>query len=267
MILLRIMGANRDIEPFDDFVQTPRVKQDQIAYFEGCLPLLHLMGEAHNLFNLGQTRKAIFEILDIFQIEVGTINGFSCPAKGLLKLDKVRYKEIVSRISKRNINLYKSAKPKSLIIGTPEAYSSFSKDNDYQNVLSVVDEILNKIKNIKKLHPINLTVAIHKACEIDEDPFYHPIKHILSLIPGLNLVELNGKCGHDGFEKIDGDSKQSAINLINEASEKGAEQIICTSPYCESHLLMCLREGSWQCVDIEITDVFRILLSSIKGDF
>lgn len=266
MLLLRVMCANRDIEPADDFVQIPSIKQDQIAYFEGCLPMLHLMGDAHKLFDLGQTRKAIFEILDIFQIEVGSINGFSCPSKGLLKLDNARYKDIVSQISKRNIELYKHAKPKSIIIGTPEAYLSFLKDNDYQNILSVVDEILNKIKDIKKLHQINLTVAIHKACEMNEDPFYLPIKHILSLIPGLNMVELNGNCGHSGFEKIDGDSKQSAINLLKEASGKGVEQIICTSPYCESHLLMCLREGSWQSIDIEITDVFKILLSSIKGD-
>ena len=267
MILLRLMNANRDIVPKDEFLDNPYVKQNEIAYFEGCMPLLELMGDAHNLFDLKHTRRAIYELLKIFQIDVGTIGGFSCPPEGLLNLDKEKYKEIVSKISERNISIYQKIRPKSIIIGTPEAYTSFSNDNNYHNILSIVDELLKGIKDIKKLFPLKKTVAIHKACEMKRDPFYNATKHILSLIPGLNIVELNGKCKHSKFEKIDGNSKQSAINLMKEAFDKGAEQIICTSPYCQSHLLMSSREGSWRIIDVEITDVFRILLSSIEGDF
>ena len=53
---------------------------------------------------------------------------------------------------------------------------------------------------------------------------------------------------------------------MKKAVQKGADTIICTSPYCESHLLMCSREGSWRSTDIEISDVYQTLILSIKGD-
>ena len=54
--------------------------------------------------------------------------------------------------------------------------------------------------------------------------------------------------------------------FMKKASEKGADVIVCSSPYCLSHLLLCSRKGSWQTVDIEISDIFQLLYSSITGD-
>ena len=56
------------------------------------------------------------------------------------------------------------------------------------------------------------------------------------------------------------------IGLIASCVKKGADIIICTSPYCESHLLLCSREGSWRSSDIEISDVNKVLLSSLEGE-
>ena len=140
------------------------------------------------------------------------------------------------------------------------------KEKNFGKVSSFPDELLKSIKELKNLTPINKTVAIHRACTIENDPFYETIKKLLGLIPKVNIVELEKKCGHSGFENLNGDSKQSAINLMNEAAEKGADIILCTSPYCESHLLMSQREGSWRSADITITDVYRFLLSSMNGD-
>jgi Fe-S oxidoreductase len=98
------------------------------------------------------------------------------------------------------------------------------------------------------------------------DPFYEATKKILNYIPGVKIVELKGMCGHTGFEQINRETKDSALRLINEAKNKGANVIVCTSPYCESHLLMSQRKGAWRSVDIEITDVYRLLLSSLEGD-
>jgi len=267
MNLLKIMSSNSDIQPSDEFEGIQLVRKSGVAYYEGCLPVLHLMGDAHNLYDLGATRTAIFELLNRFKINAGRINGFSCPSTNLLDIDKQKFSRIVSNISGKNLNLYKKVQPKKFIVGTPEAFSYFSKNKDYKNVTSIVDELFLEIKKIKTLFPINKTVAIHKACGIDNDPFYDATKNILNLIPGLKIVELPSKCGQSRFEKINGDSKQSAIDLMKEANKKGAETIICTSPYCESHLQMCSREGSWRIVDINITDVYNVILSSIDGDF
>ena len=170
-------------------------------------------------------------------------------------------KNIVKKISEKNLKAYKLANPKMMIIGTPEAFASFSNDNNYKNVTSVVDEFLKSVKKNKNLNKIKKTVALHRSCRMDNDPFYHSTKLLLRHIPGLNVIELEGNCGHDNFNKIDGESKQNAIDLMNEAAEKGADIIICTSPYCESHLLMCSREGSWRAVDIEISPLTLSLIS------
>ena len=53
---------------------------------------------------------------------------------------------------------------------------------------------------------------------------------------------------------------------MKEAVGQGAEYIVCTSPYCESYLLLCQREGSWCSVDIKVGDVYQLILSSLTGD-
>ena len=86
------------------------------------------------------------------------------------------------------------------------------------------------------------------------------------LIPDISIVELNGKCNHNGFDNLNLESKQSVLKILFEAHKKGIDAIICTSPYCESHFLLCQREGSWRSKNIKITDIYRLLSSSLKGD-
>ena len=69
-----------------------------------------------------------------------------------------------------------------------------------------------------------------------------------------------------GFENFDGNSKETALQLMKEAVSKDVDMIVCTSPYCESHLLLSQRKGSWREVDIEVSDVYKVLLSSLEGD-
>lgn len=259
---LRIFEAYPEIKQDEDFNKLPPCKSNGDAYFEGCLPMLHLMGEAHNLYDISPTRLSIFELFNKLNMDLRSIPNFSCPSKGLLhyKLDN-----IVSKIEENNLKAYNKANPRKMIIGTPEAFASFSKDKKFGKVTSLVDELIYSIKNYKGLKRVERTVAIHKACNMDKDPYYDSTKELLKIIPGIKIVELNRRCGNSNFNKIDGIAKQDAENLIKEAVEKGADAIICTSPYCESHLLMCLREGSWRSTDIEISDVYQTLLLSIKG--
>ena len=151
-------------------------------------------------------------------------------------------------------------------MGTTEAYTSFSKEKDFGTTSSLPDELLDALNKNKALKHVKRTVALHKACKMQSDPFYKSTKELLKLIPGIKIVELKSKCGHDGFDTLNGDSKQSALNLMNKAIEKKADYIVCTSPYCESHLLLCQREGSWRLADIEIGDVYQLLLSSLEGE-
>jgi len=264
--LLRILGAKPDIKPSEEFHSLPKVNRNGKAYFEGCLPMLHRIGEAHKLFDLGNTRLAIIELLKILKIDAGVIEGFSCPSKRLLNTNIETKKDIVSKIKENNIKAFKKANPKDLILATPEAYLSFSKEKQFGNILSLPEEILEKLRKIKSLTSVKKTVAIHHACNLDKDHYYKTTKKILECIPGIKIVELQAKCGQKEFFDLNGDSKQAAIDLMIEADRKNAETIICTSPYCESHLLMCSREGSWRSVDMKISDMYQVLLESIKGE-
>ena len=266
MAILRVIGANADNESYDNQVKYPIVKPKGIALFEGCLPMLDLMGKTHNLFDLGRTRKAIYDILEYLDIKVGVTPGFSCPSTGLLNLNVEGMKDVVLDISKKNLDALKKSNPKKIIISTPEAFESLSKDKKYGEISSIVDELVDRFKNSNKLKNLELTVALHKACNMENDPFYNTTRDLLNNIPGLKIIELKKRCGHNNFNRIDAKTKMDAVELMREASEKDVDIIVCTSPYCQSHLLLCSREGSWRSVDIEISDIFQIFLKSIKGE-
>ncbi len=265
IVILRILGANPDIKPKDAFSTVKPAKYGENVFFEGCLPMLHLIGETHNLYDLSETRNAIYQLLEKLNIKCGTINGFSCPSKGLLDLKSKGLDEIVSKIESRNLKLFKEINPKKLILGTPEAYSTFSSEKKFGKTTSLPDELLNLIRKSDALSPINKTVAVHHACNMKNDPFCESVIEILKLIPGIKVVKINDECGNKGFNILDSNSKSKAIKLMKKAVDKGADTILCTSPYCESHLLTCNREGSWNTVDIEITDVYKLLLISLEG--
>ena len=266
MTILRILSANPDIKSKDELISSKPAKKHDNALFEGCLPLLHLVGVGHKFYDIGPSRLAIRKILDELKIDAGFIQGLNCPSKGLLNQKIPGVKEILAKIADNNKKVVKNLKPKKLILCTPESYLSFSKDKNYENVTSFLEEILKKAENYKDFKPLNKTIAIHHACKMESDPFYEPVKKLLKLIPGVKIVEIKDKCGHNSFESLDGKSKESAINLVKKSSNKGADLIVCTSPYCLSHLLLCFREGSWCVSDIKISDIFQVLYSSITGD-
>ena len=264
--LLRILSANPD-KKSTGIISSKSARPGDNAIFEGCLPMLHLIGNAHKLYDLGSTRRAIREILEITKMDAGFFNELKCPSKGLLSIKTKGVNEIVEKIEEDNKKILGKLKPKKLILATPESYSSFLKENYVNNVSSLPEELLKVFsKKSKILKPLNKTIAIHHACNMENDSFYDSVKKLLSLIPGVRIIEVKDKCGHSGFDHLDGKSKISAVNLMKKAVSKGADLIVCTSPYCESHLMLCSREGSWRNVDIEISDIYIVLLSSITGD-
>ena len=265
--LLRIMSANPDRKPSDKITNLPKVRTAGTALFEGCLPMLHRIGEAHKLYDLEKTRLAIRELIEKIEIKAGFIDGLSCPSKDLSHTKTDGIDRVISKITLNNLRVFSRLNPKKLILVTPESFLTFSKEKNFGEILSFPDELLRVVKKSKKLSTINKIVAIHHACGMEKDPFYETTKKLLKLIPGIKIVELNkNKCGTSKFDNLNGTSKQSALNLMKKAADKGADMLICTSPYCESHLLLCQREGSWRLVDIEVTDVYRLLLSSLEGD-
>jgi len=229
------------------------------------IEMLHLMGKSHNLFDIGPTRKAIVEVLQIAGIHCGTIPEVSCPVKELLDLSIDHAEVIISKIKSKNKISLSSLKPEKIIMGSPEAYLTFINDNIYETITPLPSELLTIFKEKNEFSSIKKTIAIHPACSLETDPFYESTKDLLSLIPGVKIITLQSSCDHNRFMTINAHQKESVNLLIQEAEKQGADIIICTSPYCLSHLLMNHREGSWSTSNIVISDIYQLLLSSLNG--
>jgi len=258
--LLRILGVNPDIQPYETTFSSPKAtKQKKPVFFEACIPLLYHIGLAHKLFDLSPLRTAIRTILSKTTICEGFAQGLYCPSKNLENNIAFNGKQITKKIETNNTAVFKKIQPSKLIVPTPEAYVSFSQTKTTVPVSGLPDEIFEFLTKYKKLPSIHKTVALHHACTMNNDPFYESIKKLLSYIPNLHVIELNDACGQTHFEAINGESKEKALQLMHNAQAKKADMILCTSPYCQAHLLLCEREGCWNTVDIEITDIYQFL--------
>ncbi|MFE3845337.1 FAD-dependent oxidoreductase [Thermoplasmatota archaeon] len=267
IMILRFLSANPDSEPYDDIINVSPVKKEGIAFFEGCLPLINNIGLIHKLFDISSTRISIHKLLKKAGIVYGVIPGFLCPSNSLLESDIDKTGDIVKKIAEKNLQSYKKIDPDKLILGTPESFNTFSKLKEYKNIESLPNILYNKLKNSKGFYPIKKTVAIHSSCHLKKDPFIGSTKKLIKLIPGISIVELEDKCCNNGFTNLNVESKESVLKILSEANEKDVDTIICTSPNCESHFLLCQRKGSWLTTDIEITDVYSILMKSLNdGD-
>ncbi len=263
--LLRILSAQSDITSQADTEQNTQ-KPGKTLLFEACLPLLNHMGISHHLFSLGPTRTALKTLNDQFHLSTGYL-PLRCPSKSLLHENNQKELEnMVSSIAKQNKKTIKKYRPKQILLPTPESYLSFSEDPAYNQLITALPKILlQKIKqNPKKFTPKQKTIALHPACSLKEDPFYQITKKIVHLLPGLRIIELGSSCGNTNFTHLDGDAKTKARKLLQHAVSQGAEALLCTSPYCETHLMLCQRQGSWQMVDIEITDLYRFLATALE---
>ena len=266
MTLLRIMSAQPDTNPIDDMVILPAVTHGKTALFEGCVPLLQVMGETNKLYDLRPTRLALQTLLQKMQIPCGSLPGFLCPSKGLLQYHMKGLEDIVQIIAKKNKQILSTLKPQKILVATPEAYHSLSEEKQMVPLQALPEKIITQLQRNKLPSHQPMTIALHPACAMDQDPFYPMIKEFLSQIPDIKVVELSESCHHTHFEKLSGDTKLAGLHLMEKAIQLKAQMILCTSPYCQAHLLLCQRKGSWRPVEIDITDIYSFLLSLIQGD-
>ncbi|MGA1793629.1 MAG: FAD-dependent oxidoreductase [Thermoplasmatota archaeon] len=262
MTILRSSRGEPEISPVEIL---PEQGSGGKALFEGCLPLLHLIGKTHKLFDLGPTRKSLWKLSRELELDGGPIKGLSCPAKGLVNNDIENIDEIIGKIAKRNEEAIRESGAKKILVATPEAYNSLRAENHSIKISSFIDEVHNHLIGGDKLSPLDMTVAVHPACSLPDDPFLGHFRKILELIPGIKVIETVGKCGQSGFFSPDGKRIEKAIGILKSAQEKGADMVICTSPNCHSHLLLSQRDGSWNDTDMEVGDIYGIILSSMGG--
>ncbi len=252
LAILKHLQSTPDTIPKDTIIALPPAQQNSITFFEGCLPLLTQLGKAQKLFDLTSTRQAIPTLLKKIYPTIGAIPTLSCPSQQ-------------TDTSKKNTQIIKQLHPKKIILATPEAFTTFT-NQPHTTQFTVLPKELHALLSTKKplKSPIK-TIALHPACSLKSDPFYQPTKELLKKIPGITIIDLPQKCGESKFEQITGQSKQIGLSLMHKATDHSADVILCTSPYCESHLQLCQREGSWRSVDITIGNLYTFLTATL-GD-
>ena len=113
----------------------------------------------------------------------------------------------------------------------------------------------------EKLARTEITVAYHPSCASGGD-FDAQCLELLSLVPGLKVVELEGECGDTGWRSVDSGSREIGAELMKKAEDVGANILISSSNRCTAHL-DALRNG-WCQSSVDVQDIFSFLASNLE---
>lgn len=165
--------------------------------------------------------------------------------------------ETTKKLARYNMDLYKNAGVKTIIIEDAEAYQmwkfiypKFDKEFDF-NIIHFTDFILeNKSIRFFDSAPVSVKVTYHDPCRLGRlgGGIYDSPREVLKSIPGVKLVEMqnirkdSNCCGVANFKGCNSDTKILRENRINEALETGADYLITTCPKCITHFTCFLGE-------------------------
>ncbi len=263
MSIMRMMAARAEIQPVDEFGDMVPVEAGGTALFEGCLPPLHLMGKVQNMFDMSESRQSLQKLTKELNIADGTIPGLACPARSLAKMEVEGMDKLVETITRNNVKAIQTSGAARLVLVAPNAFKTFSaldkEETGLDEMISMPEAILNAVDDGSLLSEVNKNVALHLSCSMDEDPFAQPTLALLALIPGLEVTVLEGGCGGKAFkEELD---TTEAKALISKAKEQGATEIVCTSSFCQAHLMAANDDDS-----IKVTDLYSLVYEAVGGD-
>jgi len=258
---LRAMASSPDAAPMDP-LRLPAA-EGGAALFEGCAPILAILGSSDGLFDMTGTGSAVRELVSTLHAVDGSIS-LSCPTRNLRSIEGGG--EACARIDERNRSAVRDSGVSSVVVGSPEAFRAFSEDIDLGVGVASLPDAVRASLDAAGLTPLDLKVAVHPSCGMDEDPFLGPVEELLRMVPGVEVVRLEGGCGGSGIRDLTIRSREASDRLLSEAVRAGADAVVCTSPHCQARLLLMQRGGSWRTVEIDITDVCSLILRSLRGE-
>ena len=137
---------------------------------------------------------------------------------------------------------------------------NLDESKNQSELFSLLNKIVNNNQNFV-FKETNIKIGIHKT---PDDKLYKPIKDIIQILPGVELVELeNMDCGSSEWCFPDALSREKAIKVFKEAEEKQIDLIITTTSDCLTHLRTCNRENAWKYSSVEVKDIFSFLAEII----
>ncbi len=258
---LRSMASVPEIPPMDPMLLPPA--EGGTGLFEACIPLYWMVGSTDGLFDMQGPRASMRGLVSVLGAVDGSI-ALRCPSRGLKGYDGGEV--ACERIEGMNIKAAQASGVSRIVVASPEAYNAFSSNDGIEVPVMDLPGAIEGSLGDTVLDPLDIVVAVHPSCAMDEDPFLDPTLELLGRIPGVRIVTIDEGCGRSGFRDMDAGSRVSAHELVSKALEMGADTIACTSSHCQAHMLLMQRQGSWRSAEIEVTDVYSLLLRSIRGE-
>ncbi len=251
----------------------------EIAYFVGCLPI---MGDIFYKFDIKYTdsAKTIISLLNEVGIIPVVLNEKCCGHDILWgKGDTETFK----KFAEYNVNLYRDAGVKTIILGCAEGYRTWKYDypkiiKDFEfEVLHFSEFFLREkiLENLRFPQETKIKVTYHDSCRIGRlgGKLYEAPRELIKQIPGVEFIEMENIkddancCGVTAFMGCNEFTRTLRKNRITEAIETGAEYLIVPCPKCLTHFNCYVNEPSLNEGDAKLKNKIKIVdLASFIGE-
>ncbi len=226
----------------------------EIAYFVGCVPLMEDI--IYNFDNRYiNSPVSIISLLNEAGIAPVVLNEKCCGHDTLWGEGNV---ETFKKLAEYNVELYKKAGVKKVIVGCAEGYRTWKID--YPNYVENFDfkvchfsefVLQNKLlDNLRFPDDNEVKVTYHDACRIGRlgGKLYNAPRELLRKIPGVKLIEMENIrddascCGVSAFKGCNEYTRVLRGNRIEEAIRTGAEYLVVPCPKCLTHFNCYINE-------------------------
>ncbi|MFW9866057.1 MAG: (Fe-S)-binding protein [Candidatus Thorarchaeota archaeon] len=276
--------ANRSLHPNKlDFLEGTQIKiaeSGEIAYFIGCMPLMQemLYKFGINYTDSGRTILSLLNEADKFPV---VLNEKCCGHDALWGRGDI---ETFKKLAEYNVQLYKKAGVKTIIVGCAEGYRTWKYD--YPKVIKDFNfEILhfsefflreNIFEKVRFPQGGTIRVTYHDSCRLGRlgGKLYDVPRKLIKMIPGVELIEMenirddSSCCGIVGFMNCNEYSRLLRENRIKEAINTGAEYLIVPCPKCLTHFKCYLNEQYLNEDNKELNNKIKVIdLACFIGKF
>jgi len=258
-LISKIMANNSLIPNKLEFLQKKLLKttdSGDIAYFIGCLPLMDDIFYKFN-FHYTDISTTIINLLNESGIVPVVLNEKCCGHDILWGRGDF---ETFKKLAKYNIQLYRDAGVKTIIVGCAEGYRTWKFDypkiveNFDFKVLHFSEFFLKEkiLENIKFPYNSKIKVTYHDSCRIGRlgGRLYNSPRDLIKQIPGVELIEMENIkddancCGVSAFSNCNETTHIIRQKRINEAANTGADYLIVPCPKCLTHFNCYINEVS-----------------------
>ncbi len=242
-----------------DFISESNLKVNQegeLAYFVGCLPLMNDVLYRSDVDYIG-TSISIISILNEAGITPVVLNEKCCGHDILWGKGDI---ENFKKLANYNVNLYKKAGVKTILVSCAEGYRTWKidypkyvKDCDFE-VLYFAEYFLknNLLENIRFPMDKRIKVTYHDACRLGRlgDKLYDAPRELIRQLPNVELIEMKNIkddancCGVSTFTGCNEYTRLLRQDRLKQAIDTGAEYLLVPCPKCLTHFTCFLSEPS-----------------------